>query len=527
MKVLVAEKIAQSGIDLLKDQFDVDIKTDLTPDSLLECIGDYDAIIVRSATKVTKEVLDRGVNLKVVGRAGNGVDNIDLEAATLKGIIVVNTPTSNNISTAEHTIALMLALARKIPQANMSLKENRWDRGKYKGTELFGKTVAVMGLGRIGSIVATRLRAFGMKVIGYDPYINDERFEKIGVEKVTKVEEIMKRADFITLHLPKTDQTLGIIGKEELDMAKPNLMIVNCARGGLVDEEGLFDALKEKKIAGAAMDVYKTEPKDGSFDHPFLQLDNIVLTPHLGASTMEAQENVGIAIAEQVSQALKGNIVSAVNLSGLRVHDMDILSPYLKMAEILGKLYYAIDDEPIKKVEITYSGDIIEQETKLITLSYLSGLLNGIVEERVNFVNAEFIVKNMGIEVVEGVTRKLEHYTNLVSLKIYTKKGCTTFAGTIFGKEEIRIVNFFGYDVDIVPTPHILVIKNIDKPGVIGQIGTIIGLSGINIASMKVSRIKGNEEALMILNVDNALSKENIKMMENVDGILKVCQINL
>lgn len=531
MKILVAEKIAQVGMDILKKDFEVDVKLDMLSDELLDCIDQYDALIVRSATKVTAEVIERGTNLKVIGRAGIGVDNIDLDAATRRGIIVVNTPESNNISTAEHTVALMLALARNIPNAHMKLKEGVWIRSAFKGVELYDKTVVVMGMGRIGSIVAARLKRFGMKVLGYDPYIPDSKFEKLGVEKIEDVEEAMKRADFITLHLPKTNETMGIIGERELNMAKPDLRIVNCARGGLIDEKALYNALKEGKIAGAALDVYEKEPKEvaggGVFDSPFKDLDNVILTPHLGATTAEAQENVGEAIANQVSEALKGNIVNAVNLSGLKVEDMAFITPYLNLGEVLGKLYYAVDRLPIQRVEVSYSGDITKEETKLITLSCLSGLLGKIMEDRVNFVNVEMIVNNRGIEIVESTTSSVEHYTNLVTVRVTNKERTVEFAGTVFGGEEIRIVKFAGYDVDFVPTEHMVAIYNIDKPGVIGQMGTIIGLSGVNIATMKVSRNGDNNMAIAVINIDSHLPDEALEKLEEVDGIIKVQRIDL
>lgn len=528
MKILVAEKIAQVGMDILKKDFEVDVRLNMLSDELLDCIDQYDALIVRSATKVTAEVIERGTNLKVIGRAGIGVDNIDLDAATRRGIIVVNTPESNNISTAEHTIALMLALSRNIPSAHMKLKEGVWIRSAFKGVELYDKTVVVMGMGRIGSIVAARLKRFGMKVLGYDPYISDSKFEKLGVEKIANVEEAMKRADFITLHLPKTSETMGIIGERELSVAKPDLRIVNCARGGLIDEKALYNALKEGKIAGAALDVYEKEPKEGGiFDSLFMDLDNVILTPHLGATTAEAQENVGEAIASQVSEALKGNIVNAVNLSGLKVDDMAVIIPYLNLGEVLGKLYYAVDTLPIQRVEVSYSGDITKEETKLITLSCLSGLLGRIMEDRVNFVNVEMIVKNRGIEIVESITSSVEHYTNLVTVKVTNRERTVEFAGTVFGGEEIRIVKFAGYDVDFVPTEHMVAIYNIDKPGVIGQMGTVIGLSGVNIATMKVSRNGENNMAIAIINIDSHLPDEALKKLEEIDGIIKVQRIDL
>ncbi|NMA95544.1 MAG: phosphoglycerate dehydrogenase [Clostridiales bacterium] len=531
MKVLVAEKIAQVGIDILKKDFEVEEKLNILPDDLLECIGEYDALIVRSGSKVTKDVIQRGKNLKVIGRAGTGVDNIDLAAATERGIVVVNTPESNNISTAEHSIALMLALSRNITTAHMSLKEGIWKRSAFRGVELYDKTVVVMGMGRIGSIVASRLKRFGMKVLGYDPYIPDSKFEKLGVEKVEGVDDVMKRADYITLHLPITKETRGIIGARELSLAKPGLRIVNCARGGLVDEKALLDALKDKKIAGAALDVYENEPKEvaggGVFDNPFIELDNVILTPHLGASTEEAQQNVGEAIASQVSEALKGNIVNAVNLSGLKVEDMAMITPYLNLGEILGKLYYAVDRLPIKRVEVSYCGAITKEETKLITLSCLSGLLGSIMEDRVNFVNVEMIVKDRGIEVVESTTSAETHYTNLVTIKVTNKESTIEFAGTVFGGREVRIVKFAGYDVDFVPTNHMVAIYNIDKPGIIGHIGTIVGLSGVNIATMRVSRNGDNDLAIAIINIDSHLPDDALQELQRVDGILKVQRIDL
>ncbi len=531
MKILLPEKIAESGIELLRKDFEVDEKYNLSPEDLLECIGGYDALIVRSATRVTSQVIEKGAKLKVIGRAGTGVDNIDVNAATKKGIIVVNTPESNNISTAEHTIALMLALARNIPQAYSTLKNGKWVRSTFKGVELYNKTVVILGLGRIGSKVANRLKSFGMNVMGYDPYVNDDRFDRLGVKRITSIEEVMKVADFITIHLPKTNETIGIIGEKELNMAKPGLRIVNCARGGLVDEDALYNALKTGKIAGAAVDVFKEEPKESAggaeFSHKFLELDNVIFTPHLGASTQEAQENVGIDIAKQVSEALKGNIVSAVNLHGLNVQNMAALAPYLKMAEILGKMYYSAEKSPVQKVELIYSGDIANQEIKLVTLSYLSGLLEPIMEERVNFVNVGMMIKERGIEIVESKRSDVDHFTNLVTVKVTNRRKEVTFAGTVFGKDEIRIVNFGGYEVDFEPTPFMLIVQNYDRPGVIGKIGTILGEAGVNIATMRVSQNRREERALMVLNVDQEVMPETLRQIEEMDNILRVSLIKL
>jgi len=525
MKILVSEKLSANGMNQLQEHFEVDEKFGLSHSELLDCIDNYDALVVRSATKVDAQLIEKGTSLKVIGRAGTGVDNIDIDAASKKGIIVVNTPDSNNIATAELTIALMLSLARNIPKAYLALKGGKWMRSAFSGVEICNKNVAVLGLGRIGSIVASRLKAFGMNVYAYDPYVTDERFEKLGVRKLDTIKEVMKIADFITIHLPKTDETKDIIGMNELNLAKPNLRIVNCARGGLINEDALYNSLKDKQIAGAAIDVYEKEPKEApggtDFKHKFIDLDNVVLTPHLGASTAEAQENVGIAIAEQVIAALKGNIVNAVNLPGLQVENMATLSPYLELARIMGKLYYQVEKQPAQKVEIIYSGEIAAKETRLITLSFLSGLLEPITEDRVNFVNVESMIREFGIEVTESTRSEVAYYTNLVTVKISNKDKTLTFAGTVFGKEELRIVNFIGYEVDFVPTPFMLAVQNIDKPGVIGRIGTVMGKAGINIATMRVSRNRKESKAVMIINIDNWVDDETLRELEILDGILK------
>lgn len=530
-KILVAEKIADTGMEILKKNADIDVKIGLSHDELLETIGDYDALIVRSATKVNKELLENGKNLKVVGRAGNGVDNIDLDTATKKGIIVVNTPESNNVSTAEHAIALLLSVCRNIPQAYHSTVHGKWQRSHYKGVELFGKTITILGLGRIGSIVAERLKAFGMKVMAYDPYISDERVAKLGIKKVNSIEEVMKLSDFITIHLPKSEETIGIIGEKELSMAKRNLRIVNCARGGLVDEKALCKALEEGWIAGAALDVFVNEPKEGAkggnFESPLLKYENVVVTPHLGASTVEAQNNVGTAIANQVLAALEGNIVDAVNLPSLNIKDTDYIAPYIRLSETLGKLYYSSQKDAIDSVEITYSGDISREQTKLLTLSFLKGLLEPVVKERVNFVNVELLARNRGIKVTESIKNQVDYYSNLISAKIISKGKEITFAGTIFGKEEPRIVDFAGYEIDLAPTEYMLAIEHINQPGVIGQIGTILGKYNVNIETMRVSKNRKGENSIMILSIDQTIQKETADEIKKVPGVLTAKQIKL
>ncbi|PHO07555.1 phosphoglycerate dehydrogenase [Thermoanaerobacterium thermosaccharolyticum] len=525
MKVLVTERIAESGIEYLKNHAEVDFKLDLPRQELLEIIGDYDAIVVRSVTKVDKELISKGKNLKVIGRAGNGVDNIDLLAATEKGIIVVNTPEGNIISAAEHTIGLMLSIARNIPQAYNGAINGDFRRNEFKGVELNGKTVGIIGLGRIGSLVATRLAAFGMKVIAYDPYIPDSRFEKFGAKKVS-FDELLSESDFITIHTPKTEETIDIISDEEFKKVKKGVRIVNCARGGLINEEALYNAVKEGIVAAAALDVFKVEPsydrEKQDFHNKLLELPNVVVTPHLGASTVEAQNNVGISVAKEVITALNGKLYgNIVNLPDIKADEFGELKPYMKLCEAMGALYYQINDDPASSVEVIFRGDISHHNTEVVTLHALKGLLMPALKEGISIVNARLRAKEMGIEVIEGKIEEIDHYSSLVTLKVTDTKGNVfKFSGTTYG-DEIRIVEYLGHRVNFEPTEYMLFVRNKDIPGVIGHIGNVLGDFGINIASMHVSPNKNDGTALMIVNTDREIPHEAVESLNNLNSILR------
>ncbi|HHT63940.1 MAG: phosphoglycerate dehydrogenase [Bacillota bacterium] len=526
MKVLVAEKIAQEGIDILKNaNLIVDVQLNLPREKLLEIIKDYDAIIVRSVTKINEEFYEKAQKLKVVGRAGTGVDNIEMEGATKRGIIVVNTPEANNVSAAEHTIGLLLSSIRYITQGNKRIKGGNWDRSGLKGIELQGKTLGIVGLGRIGSLVATRLQAFGMKVIAYDPYITDARFKKFGVEKKETLEDLVRESDIITVHTPKTEETFGMIGEEQFKIAKKGLRVVNCARGGIINEEALAKAIKEGIVASAGIDVLVDEPKCNS---PLIELENVVNTPHLGADTEEAQYNVGTMVAHEVVSALKGEMVpNAVNLPTLQITELNDLKAYLKLGETLGKLYHQLEKDPVERIEIQYRGEIADKETTAVTLSVLKGLFETILKERVNYVNASLIAKNRGVEVTESKITGEGKYMNLIKLLISSKDKTYTCSGTVFGKDEIRIVEVNGYEFDVMPSPYMLVAINLDKPGMIGQIGTLLGVNKINIATMQVSRKKNTEWAMMFLAVDSEVCKESLELINNMEGILSAQFVKL
>ena len=528
MKIIVTERIAEEGIQHLKDKgHQVDVRYGISPEELLEIIGEYDAIIVRSVTKVNEELLKKAKNMKVVGRAGNGIDNIDVSTCTKKGIIVVNTPESNIMAAAELAVGHAFCLFRNIPQANAAARRGEFRRNLFIGNELQDKTAGIIGLGRIGTIVARKLKGVGMKVVAYDPYITDEKFKKNGVIKCETLDELLVQSDLITIHTPKTAETYGMIGERELKICKDGVRIVNAARGGLVNEKALYNALKAGKVAGAAIDVLDPEPgydklpEEQTYTNPLLELDNVIITPHLGASTQEANFNVGTAIAHLVADALDGQMVAAVNMPPMRA-DLNGLRPYITLAEMLGKIYYQSEKETVEKIEIEYSGDLADKETKVISLSVLKGFLDPVIKEKVNYVNAELMLHNMGIEMVESKRSQLDKYTNLITVKFTTKQRTLSVSGTIFAKEEMRIVDFFGYKLDFEPTPYILAIQNIDKPGMIGRIGTILGNAGVNIAAMQWSRNKKGEKAVAFVSVDQNVDDETLDEIRRLDGVLKV-----
>ncbi|MEI6601869.1 MAG: phosphoglycerate dehydrogenase [Clostridia bacterium] len=531
MKIIVTERIAQEGIDfLIQKGFTVDTKFGISHDELLTIIADYDAIIVRSVTKVNKELVAAGVNLKVAGRAGNGIDNIDVKACTEKGIIVVNTPESNIMAAAELAVGLAYAIFRNIPQANYAGKFNKdFRRSMFNGNELDEKTAGVIGLGRIGSIVARKLMGNNMKVIAYDPYIPEERFKQVGVTRVETLEEILTQSDLITFHTPKTTETYGMVGAKELALCKKGVRIVNAARGGLVNEDALFDALQSGQVAAAGIDVldpepnYDKKPEDQDYVNKLLALDNLIMTPHLGASTAEANFNVGTEVTKLVGNALSGEMVAAVNMPPIKGGNMSELKPYLDLAEFLGKIYYQAEKETVSRLEILYSGDLAEKETKVISYSVVKGFLEPQVQEKVNYVNAEMILANRGIELIESKTSQLDKYTNLITVSFVTKNKTFSVSGTVFGKDSIRIVDFFGYKMDFEPSKYILALQNIDQPGIIGSVGTVLGDLGINIAAMQWS--SRGEKAVSFVSVDQEVSDEVLDKLRANPGILKASKL--
>lgn len=532
MKVIVTERIAEQGIQYLRDcGFEVDTKYGMLQSELLGIIENYDAIIVRSVTKVNAELIEKGKNLRVAGRAGNGIDNIDVGACTRKGIIVVNTPESNIMAAAELAVGHAFGIFRNIPQANAAARRGEFRRNKFLGNELDGKTAGIIGLGRIGSIVATKLKGCNMKVVAYDPYITDEKFKKYGVEKCEALEDLLKQADLITLHTPKTSETYGILGERQLQMCKKGVRLVNAARGGLINEKALYNAIKDGIVAAVGIDVldpepnYDKKPEDQDYKNALLQFDNVVVTPHLGASTEEANYNVGTAVTTLVANALKGEMVAAVNMPPMKMDDLNGLRPYITLAEMLGKIYYQAEKDTVQKIEIIYSGDLAEKETRMISLSVLKGFLDPIINEKVNYVNAEFMLNNMGIEMVESKWTHLDKYTNLITVKFFTKSRQLSISGTIFAKEEMRIVDFFGYKLDFEPTPYVIAIQNIDKPGIIGRIGSTLGEHEINIAAMQWSRNKKGEKAVSFVSVDQEANDEVLELLREIDGVLKATMI--
>ena len=525
-KILVGDKIVDEALEMLQAEADVDLKIGIKQPELEEIISGYDALIVRSVPLVTKEVLDRGKKLKVVGRAGNGVDNIDLESATRRGVVVVNTPDSNSFSAGEQTIALMLASARNLPQAHQTVKGGGWGRSRYMGSELYGKTVGIVGLGRIGSFVATRLKAFQMRVLAYDPYIPLERFKRFGAERIETLNELVRLSDFITVHTPKTEETIGMIGKEQFQIAKRGVRVVNCARGGIIDEEGLAWALKEGIAAGAALDVFGKEPCAGN---PLLEFDNVVVTPHLGATTFEAQHRVGTDLARYVLAVLHGEIVpNTVNIPCILGEEIDSMRPLLELAEYLGKLYYQLEKAPVEEVKLSYNGEIAKKETGIITLAFLKGLLSPVMGDQVNLVNASWLAENRGVKVYEKREETVSSgHVSLISA-VFSGKGINTeYAGTLAWDQTPRIVQVNEYRMDVVPSSYMLFVEHIDRPGVIGPFASALGKADINIAMMQTARQVKGEDALMILSIDSAVDEDTLALLRKLGGISTVKVVNM
>ncbi len=526
MKVLVAEKIADSGIEQLKEKYDVDLKIGMTPEELISEVGAYDALIVRSATKVTREVIEAADNLKIIGRAGVGVDNVDIQAATERGIIVCNAPTSNIVSAAEHTMALMLTQSRNIPQAVASMRECKWERSKFTGAELYEKTLAIFGLGRIGSLVAERARGFGMRMIGYDPYVTPERAQAMGVELMEDVDAILAEADYITVHLPKTKETIGMFGPEQFAKMKDGVRLVNTARGGIYQEDALVEAVKSGKVASAAIDVYEQEP---CTDSPLREFDNVILTPHLGASTAEAQDRAGEQIAEYVAMGLDGQMVpTAVNIAPVAPEVYEKVGPFIELSENLGRMVAQMARGGVEALEVRFIGTLAETDTGILKTAVLKGMLSVVSAESVNFVNADYYAEQRGIKITETKMAETHDYISLVDVQATTPDGAVEIGATLMGKKnEPRLVSLYGFDLDMQPSEHMSFFLYEDRPGMIGKVGTILGKHDINIAAMQVGRKKIGGNALMGINVDTPVPDEVLEKIIAEAGIEDAWSVEL
>ncbi len=508
MKVLVREQISDAGVELLRAHFDVDVDSE---SPLEEIIGGYDAIVVRSATKLTAAVIDQAEHLKVIGRAGVGVDNVDVEAATRRGIIVANAPESTVVSAAEHTIGLLVALARNIPQAHAALKQGRWERSAYGGVELGGKTLGVLGFGRIGQQVSRRALGLGMRVVAFDPFVAADRFRELGAEHAETREEIYAVADFLTLHLPLDNDTRGSLDAAAFAAMRDGVRIVNAARGELVDEEALLEALHSGRVAGAALDVFSSEPYSG----PLLDLDTVVVTPHLAASTGEAQDRAGVIVAEQVVAALEGGLVTnAVNTPVVGAEEAEALGPYVPLASRLGRIAMELADGAAEEIVITAYGALADHDTRVLGVAALDGAFQGRADRPVNFVNAPSIAAERGVEVREERSRTARDYTSLLSVEVRATGSSYRVAGTTFGAyDRPWLVNILGFEIELELAPLFVLCRYDDVPGVIGRVGTLFGEAGINIAAMTVSRGTRGGKALMALTVDSPPSPELVERL--------------
>lgn len=524
MKVLITESLSKEGINILSSVAEVDNRFDLKPEELISIIGGYEALVVRSQTQVTAEVIEAGKKLQVIARAGVGVDNIDVDEATQHGIVVVNAPTANTTAAAEHTLGLILSLARHIPQANATLKAGVWQRNKFMGIELKGKTLGIIGLGNVGSVIARMANGLEMRLIAYDPFISAEQARNLKIELVS-LKQLLSEADFITLHVPLTKTTEGMIGAEELELVKPGVRIVNTARGGLIDEAALVKAVKEGRVAGAAFDVYTTEPVTSSI---LFESDSIIVTPHLGASTTEAQAIVARDIAEQIVAVLTGQPARyAVNAPFIPVETLPILAPFIKAAATAGRLASQLAEGQMNSVQIKYDGEISNYDTTALKVTILRALLEEISEERVNLVNANIVAARRGLNVVEQKEAICENYTSLITIEVKTTAGSTIVATTVM-RGETHIVRVNNYWINIVPeNGYFLFSEHLDRPGLIGAVGKITGDANININAMYVGRLKPRGQALMILSLDEALPEKHQQQILAIPGIDTVKLVRL
>jgi D-3-phosphoglycerate dehydrogenase len=525
-KVLVKEKIADAGVELLRDDFDVELGLDMSDEELADRIGEFDAILIRSGTKLTSELIDRADRLKVIGRAGTGVDNVDVDAATRRGIVVANAPESNSVAAAEHTIAMILALCRNVPQAHASLTGGAWDRSRFAGNELYGKTLGVIGFGRIGQLVAQRALGFQMEVVGYDKFVSAERFRELGVEGVTDSDELYARADIVTIHLPKTPETEKWIDADAISKMRDGVRIVNCARGELVDLDAVLEGLESGKVAGAALDVFPEEPPA---DHPIFKRDDVVVTPHLGASTAEAQDRAGVATAEQVRAALTDGVVTnAVNIAAVRPEVMEALAPFVPLCQKLGRLAQALGDGAIGRVHVEYRGRLADQDTRLLGIAVLVGILSGHTEEAVNLVNAPGLAHERGIELLELKEPASEDFAELVAVRLGEGEDAVEVAGTGVGPKNVpHLVSVWGESFYVPFADHFAVFRYKDQPGMIGRVGTTFGEEGVNIVSAAVGAESSTDKAVMVLTTDSPVRQTTIDRILEIDGFFVGRAVNL
>lgn len=528
VKIFVADDVSDSGLQPLRDAgVAVEKRIKLTPEQLLAAVAECEGLVVRSETKVTAGVMDAARNLRVIGRAGVGVDNIDVPAATARGIVVMNAPDGNTITTAEHTMALLVALARNVPQANASVKASKWERKRFIGAELQGKTLGIVGLGRIGRAVASRARAFGMRIVAHDPFIAAEQARELEIESAS-LDEVFSRADFLTVHTPLTNETSAIVGREAFARMKTGARVINCARGGLIDEAALYEAITSGKIAGAALDVFEQEPP--AADNPLLGLDEVIVTPHLGASTTEAQEGVAFTVAEQMRDyLLTGALRGAVNVPALGAKELALLQPYLALAEGLGRVQAQLVDSAVREVRIDFAGELVDVDAAPVTRAFLAGLLRD-VSARVNVVNAFLIAEERRIAVTTSYVRSTDA-PPAIRTRIVSESGEQSVSGTVFaatgGSREGRITEINDFRIEAIPRGHLLVMHNRDVPGVIGRIGTILGDSGINISEFHLGRRERGGEAMAVIEIDAGVGEDTLESLRSLKDILMVREIKL
>jgi len=528
-KIFVADDVSESGLGPLRSAgFIVEKRSGLKPPELVKALQDCEGLIVRSETKITADLLDAANSLRVIGRAGVGVDNIDVSAATIRGVVVMNAPDGNTITTAEHTVAMLVSLARSIPQASSSLKAGHWDRKKFIGVELQGKTLGIVGLGRIGRVVASRARAMGMMIVAYDPFIAPEQARDLEIE-LAPLDEVFSRADFLTVHTPLTSETRSLIDRDALSKMKQGARIINCARGGLIDEDALYEAIMSGAIAGAALDVFSEEPPPS--DHRLLQLEQVIVTPHLGASTREAQEGVAFTVAEQMRDfLLTGVLRGAVNVPAISVKEFNLIQPYVALAESLGRFQAQLVDKPVSEVRIEYAGEIVDIDAAPVTRAFLAGLLRD-VSARVNAVNAFLIADERGIKVTTTYIRTSGDIAPAMRTQISAGQSTQSLAGTLFGyggqRREGRITEIDGFDLEATPHGHMLVTRNHDVPGVIGGIGTILGQGGVNISRFHLGRRERGGEAMAVIEVDAPLSKDTLQSLRSLEQVISAQPIEL